>query len=248
MSGVPAHELQGMIYDHTHYRKAVNVDILTMRKQQAVDCGQVINIRVRPESYLKYFAMCLNRTSEHNIKIEDLHKDTFAKIQPHSIVSNFAQSLQIISGQSTGSVEPMHVREWFRLCFFANSGDTITKIIESCVLPNAGYVVDFESFYDGSIVDICRSICSWAGLAVTNSSVGQYLDHFTNNNLYHNIDHAIPDIISAIDHKHDRDLGNLNLLQQAWIDNYLVKQYNIDPLLRNEYFLNTKDLITAYRL
>jgi hypothetical protein len=247
MTGVLADELQGMIYDQTRYKKLVNVEILHLPNTH-VNSARVINIRVRPESYLKYFAVCLNRTAGHNIKIEDLHIDTFAKIQLHSIISHFVSSLQTIVGQYFVRVEPMHLREWFRLCFFANQGETITKFIQPNVLPNAGYVVDFESFYDGSIVDICKDICSWADLQIINHTVDQCLDHFTNNNLYHKIDFEIPDIINAIAHKHNRDLSRLNLLQQAWIDNYLVTQYNVDPLLRNDYFLNTKDLITTYRL
>jgi hypothetical protein len=58
----------------------------------------------------------------------------------------------------------------------------------------------------------------------------------------------MPKIISAIGQTELVDLSNTNILQQAWIDNYLVTQYNINPLLKNDYFANTKELTKAYKI
>jgi hypothetical protein len=66
--------------------------------------------------------------------------------------------------------------------------------------------------------------------------------------IYFSIDIDINQILTAIDRNISFDLSNTNLLQQAWIDNYLVIRYNIDPLLRNEYFENTQELRKAYNL
>jgi hypothetical protein len=37
-----------------------------------------------------------------------------------------------------------------------------------------------------------------------------------------------------------------NFLVEAWLDNWLVETYNINPLLQNEYFSNTQQIINHY--
>jgi hypothetical protein len=116
-----------------------------------VDFNSVVNIRVGPTSYLKYFAVCLNRTSGQNITIDNLHVNTFDQISKHSVLFDFAKSLAAITGKIEGDIEPQFLREWVRLCFFANNGDTITQFIQPDVVSQAKYVVDFhngEKFYD----------------------------------------------------------------------------------------------------
>jgi hypothetical protein len=98
-------------------------------------------------------------------------------------------------------------------------------------------------------VDICIEICRYFGLPIThNNGIDQHLVTFQENNRYHKIDLNISAILNSIKQQTNYDLTQTNSLQQAWIDNYLVDQYNIDPLLKNEYFENTLDLVKAYNL
>ena len=248
LTGVTAEESDSMIYDRIMYR-GVSVTSAVHTVPNDVNPDHVVNIRVQPESYLKYFAVCLNRTSGHNIVIEDLHQNTFDQIKQHSIVSYFSKSLSEISGQSSGDVDPKFLREWFRLCFFANQGETITKFIAPNVLDHSQFVIDFESFYNGQILSRCLEICKHFGLPVTHThQVDDYLVEFRKKNRYHNIDLDISAILDCIEHQKNYDLTTTNILQQAWIDNYLVIKYNINPLLKNDYFRNTLDLSKAYNL
>jgi hypothetical protein len=114
---------------------------------------------------------------------------------------------------------------------------------------NSKFVVDFESFYDGSIIDHCVKICAELDLPMSiNSKISGYISEFKKNNLYFDIDLDIESILQSIKKQNVFDLSQTNVLQQAWIDNCLVNMYNIDPLLQNEYFANTMDLIEAYQL
>jgi hypothetical protein len=246
--GNEADEINGIVYDTVTYRRPCTFNA-THKLTTSVDPDRVINIRVDPKSYLKYFAVCLNRTSGNNILVEDLSVDTFKKIKQHSIFSFFADSLATISGSTVEDVEPKYLREWIRLCFFANNGDTITKFILPNVLTNSKYIIDFESFYNGTILDQCRRICNDNKLPTCNDNkLMDYIEQFITNNQYYTIDQNMPKIISAIGQTELVDLSNTNILQQAWIDNYLVTQYNINPLLKNDYFTDTKELTKAYKI
>jgi hypothetical protein len=178
LTGIPAKSTENSIYDHVTYRDmSVASAVHTLPANVNLDC--VINIKVDKSSYLKYFAVCLNRTSGHNIVIEDLHENTFDKVASHSIVSYFIKSLQEISGQSDGSVEPKYLREWFRLCFFAKNGETISKFISPNNIEQAKLTVNFESFYNGRIVDACVDICERFDLPIThNHKIDQHLLDF----------------------------------------------------------------------
>ena len=248
LTGVAAEESDSMIYDRITYR-GVSVTSAVHILPNGVNPDHVINIQVRPESYLKYFAVCLNRTSGHDIVIEDLHQNTFDRIKQHSIVSYFSKSLSEISGQLSGDVDPKFLREWFRLCFFANQGETITKFIAPNVLGHSRFVIDFESFYNGHILDQCMEICKHFSLPITHSHrVDEHLVEFQKKNRYHNIDLEISAILDCIENQKNYDLTTTNILQQAWVDNHLVNKYNINPLLKNDYFRNTLDLSKAYNL
>ena len=248
LTGVSAKETDSDIYDNITYRGS-SVASAVHTLPHNVDLDHVVTITVNYHSYLKYFAVCLNRTSGHDIVIEDLYENTFDKLKSHSIISFFTESLKVISGLSNGNVEPKYLREWFRLCFFANKGESISRFIAPNAHASPRFSVDFESFYNGRILDRCIEICEYFNLPIThNHKIDQHLMEFKKNNRYHNIDLTIPDILNHINNRTEYDLSKTNILQQAWIDNYLVNKYNINPLLKNDYFRNTLDLIKAYNL
>lgn len=255
MSGCDARLPDSMVYDGVEYLTTPSFSafhqVAAIQKlfQTEVDYDSMINIKVRPTSYLKYFAVCLNRTSGQFITVENLHVNTFDQISQHSVLFDFVKSLAVISGKSQGDVEPRFLREWFRLCFFANNGDTITQFIQPNIIPRAKFAVDFESFYDGTIVTTCENILDAMDMPITKSNmIAQYLDDFKQKNLYFDIDLNINNILQAIDNHDWADLSATNWLQQAWIDNYLVDKYNVDPLLRDDYFADTLELINEYKL
>jgi len=246
--GKSAKKNNSVIYDNLTYSKPT-IFFGVQKLPPNTDANSVINIRIKPQSYLKYFAMCINRTAGQGIIPDDLVKNTFEQINQHSILRGFAQDLQTISGKSNGDVEKQFLREWFRLCFFADNGSSITKFIDTSLCDHAKFVVDFESFYDGSIIDHCVKICTDLDLPMSiNSKISSYISEFKKNNLYFDIDLDTKSILQAIKNQTAFDLSATNVLQQAWIDNCLVNMYNIDPLLQNEYFANTMDLIEAYQL
>lgn len=209
----------------------------------------VINIRVRQPSYLKFFTMNFIRTKDLHLDPESMTHNTFEKLQQHPNLKYFLPKLSLLCGQESGDVESKFLREWFRLCFFDNDCATIDLMLSTSVCDHAQYVVDFESFYDGSILDHCMKILQDLKIEpIHTQGIDQLLVTFKDSNPYFHVDKPIKEIFAAIKNHESQDLTDLNIIQQAWIDNYLVARYNIDPWMRNEYFTNTEELVNAYGL
>jgi hypothetical protein len=210
------------------------------------DPSRIVNIVVKPDSYLKFFTMCVTRTANLNIELDTLHINTVQKVRTHPILNNFLLSLETIADTTTGNVEPCYIREWVRLCFFNNN--TIDKFISVNNHKDAIYNVDFEAFYDNSIVDVAIDICNHFKLPVAlTDEIYNDLAKFRTDNRYFFTDHKVAKILNAIDTCTEMEFQT-NLIEQAWIDNYLQIKYNKDPLLVNSYFTNVKEITNAYNI
>lgn len=252
LTGVTANNLGHMIYDKTSYSQDRNfvpvhcVNLIDTDKLPLYD--NAININIQPESYLKYASICLNRTAGVDIQLETLNNNTFEQLGCHVIFSQLLKSLSTISGKTSGDVEFKDLREWARLCLFANRGSTITQWISDTRLSSADYTFDFEWFYDATVFKTKSiELINQLGMEVSDSA-DQLLPDFYKNNRYRNIDIETNYIIESIRTRQAVDITNTNFFQEAYIDNWLVDTYQIDPLYRNEYFSNTQDLIKSYNI
>lgn len=207
-----------------------------------------IYINVDQSSYSKFFITNINRIAGANLVIEDLQYNTFEKIRNHRSLCFFETSLKKISNQTDGNVPNMFIREWFRLCFMADNFKTLQQYNKNYNnIPTNCYVVDFETFFSKSKIQ---------------QTAVDILNHFEIDIVIDNIDNKIIEFFNKQYYKNHIDINllkqniieknnvalDLNLVEQAWLDNWLIKQYNIDPRLKNEYFSNTKDLIDFYKL
>ena len=73
-----------------------------------------------------------------------------------------------------------------------------------------------------------------------------YLTHFEQHNRYRSIDQNVNLVIEHIKQRQYMPIESGNFLVEAWLDNWLVETYNINPLLQNEYFSNTQQIINHY--
>jgi hypothetical protein len=246
MTGVKYNMSNSRVYDFVEFNDTVK--IITKDDYIPTSDDHIINIQVSSDSYLKYVAMCLSRTSGLDIVLESLPIDTFKKLEQHCIFSHFLPSLSTISGRLSGNVDIKYLREWARLALFANKGITISQWMLPDVVVDAEHNVDFESFYDGTLVDTCREILARYQLSISLDQVENLLDHFNQNNRYRQIDAEVPTILENIKLGKSYPIRNTNFLSQAYIDNWLVENYQINPLLRNEYFTDTQQITETYGL
>lgn len=249
--GIAADNVNQMVYDRATYQTPKQ--FFPVHFETQLDPGKysnynLISIIVKPSSYLKYSAICFNRVSGVNLKLEDFEKNTFEKLKTHVIYSHFKDSLVTIAGTDTGDVEKKCLREWARLCLFDNNGKAISMWIADNAVENADFEFDFEWFYDADILKSkCSELVEAVGLTVTNT-LDHLLTDFYQNNLYRNIDRDTEIIIRAIKDRQPVDIVNTNFFQEAYIDQWLVDTYQINPLSRNKYFTSTIDLIKEYQL
>jgi hypothetical protein len=252
MTGVRANNLGSMIYDKTTYtrdRNFVPIHCIGLLDPSVLTLyDNSINIYVRPESYLKYASVCLNRTSGVDIQLETLNLNTFEKLNQHVIFSQLLTPLSTISEKSFGDVEFKDLREWARLCLFADNGKTITQWITDTQFDRADYTFDFEWFYNAdTLKEKSTELVTGLGMQVVDS-IDHLMPDFYNNNRYRTIDQETDKIISAIRQGISYNIDNTNFFQEGYIDNWLVDTYQINPLYRNEYFKNTQEIIKEYNL
>lgn len=238
--------------NHTVYDDAVYPANYVCESAHFIDnsviSNNVVNIAVRPESYLKYFTMCATRTAKLNIDLDSLHIDTVSKLQKHPILSQFLTSLFAIAVNEPTSISKKYLREWFRLCFFNNDGSNIHKFIQANNRKDAALTVDFESFYNGNIINEAVNICNHFGICATvNDSTYQRINDFRNSIRHYYTDHHVNQIIKSINCQVPFEFKT-NIIEQAWIDNYLQANYNKDLLLIDSYFTNTNDILSTYNL
>jgi len=218
------------------------IDFFTPR-HQIDNCAVYIN--VFSDSYLKFLITNINRISGADLIVDDLCIDTFNKIRSHNSLCFFEKSLVKISNKSTGDVSNGHIREWLRLCFFANNSDTISKYIGE--KPTNCYVVDFETFFSrDSIKQRAIDILQHFDFEIVINDIDDIIDEFFSKQQYQ--DHADTVALTNSIQKNQNITLNLNIVEQAWLDNWLVDNYKIEPRLINKYFSNTKELIDFYDL
>lgn len=213
----------------------------------------VINIRVADTSMLKYCAACLNRTSVMGISLdillENLNVDTFAKLRRHPIFKSFIPSLAKLSQSDTDQDVPMrYLREWARLCFFDNNCNTMRQWMETCQIDNPDYVFDFEYFYNGQLKNHCIDVLYHFGFKPITDDIDNLINDFEKNNRYRLIDSHAHAIMQNILQQNDTELKSQNFLVEAWIDQWLKINFNVEPILQDSYFTTTKSLISYYQL
>ena len=204
-----------------------------------------VYINVNSKSYLKYLVTKINRISGIDLILEDLHIDTFNKIRFHDSLNFFEKSLTTISGKSNGDVSIGYIREWLRLCFFAQNCKTISEYIGP--RPTDCYIVDFETFFSRDDIKRCAiDVLTHFGFEIAVDNIDDAIDEFFSKQRYRN--HIDVNSLKESIQKNQNILLNLNIVEQAWLDNWLVDEYNIDPAIADTYFSNTQELIDFYNL
>jgi hypothetical protein len=116
------------------------------------------------------------------------------------------------------------------------------------LIKDSDYTFNFEWFYNPTLlIQKCHDITNTFDITPS-KNILPLLDNFYARNRYKYVDVYPELIIDSIKNKKSMHISNTNFLQEAWIDNWLVENYNIDPLLRNNYFVNTLDIIDQYHL
>ena len=242
-AGVECYYNNSIIYDKVLYGQ--NQKFFSYHKKYPRQ-SNIISIVVDQQSYLKWMAMCLSRTAGINLCIDFIHLDKFYKLNKHMVLKPLLKSLSDISNKAEGNIEKKHLREWTRLCLF--DSNTILPILNVSAVEFPNYKFNFEWFYDPiKLKSKCIEIFNLFDIKIVND-ITILFDKFYQHNIYKNINVVPENIVNALIAKKNIPIPNLNFLQEAWIDNWLVNNYDIVPLLPDQYFSNTLEIIKQYNL
>ena len=242
-AGVESNYDNSIVYDKVSYGQ--DQIFFSFHKKYSYP-SNIINIFVDQHSYLKWMTMCFSRTSGINLCIDSMHCDTFNTISKNIVLAPLIKSLSVISKRTTGNVEKKYLREWARLCLFDNN--TILPILKDSTIEFPDYKFNFNWFYDPTTLKLkCIEIFNLFDIKIAND-ITPLFNKFYEHNKYKNINITPEKIISALIDKRNIKIPNLNFLQEAWIDSWLVNNCQITPLLPDQYFSNTFDMINQYDL
>lgn len=235
------------VFDHFEFSQDLVFEIQQVR-DLVVDPDRCVQIRVSDRDMLKWAVMTISRTTGHDRVIEDLHHDPWQMLADHPHMSPLLESLATISNQQHGAVRLGLMREWARLCFFANDCRTLREILQQSVIPDASLTVEFGDIYRAPM-DVVLHVLTHFGLQIRNAQgLDDHIRSFETRNRYRLIDFDTDMILQCLDQRVNLKFDSGNFVKQAWIDNYLVTRYNIDPLLIDHYWTDTYQILEAYGL
>jgi hypothetical protein len=215
---------------------------------QVPDPDRCVQISVGDSDIFKWTVMSMSRASDLDIELERAHQDPWTIFQSHPHMAPLLGSLKAISGQDHGSVPISHMRDWARLCFFDDDCRTMRQILACSNLASARVVVEFGDIYRDPMAVVSNVLSEFGLFFQCTENISQHISKFERQNRYRWIDLDLDMIFSAIDSGRRIRFDSGNFVKQAWIDNYLVKRYNVVPLLIDNYWEDTQQLMEAYGL
>lgn len=205
--------------------------------------ANVINITVKPPSHLKYLMMVFTRHAMMRFTLKDWENQVWQIIHKNNILCGFAKDLQCIVKHH--DIQQYHLREWCRLTFFHNQGQTIkTWISDSTV--DTQYQFDFENFYSEQLATRCQDLLNHLDAPVINRDIQVWQQIFSRTP-YRDVDWQLKKIKEAILAKKSIMIPD-NFILQACLDHWLQCQYDVTVLVPSRYWGNTLDLMRDYGL
>lgn len=217
---------EGCIFDSNHFPKT------------NTPC---INITSKYEDRLLYSALLLSRTSGYNVDLYD-DEDVIKKLKSHIVLSFICDSF------NNDIVTRKDLREIFRLTIFQdkNTLDLIKKPNRS---DNPLMEINLPIFYSmPELLQACIRILNLTRVAIKRPDISSLHSLFLSRITCKNIGKDTKKIIDRILNFEKFNLGKLNFLQEAYIDDVLVKEFGVDPLCRDAYFTNSIEIFKTYNL
>lgn len=207
-----------------------------------------VQIQIAPGDMLKWTVMTMSRASGLHIDLDTVHRDPWRAFRNHPHMAPLLRSLEKICACDHGEVSLGHMRDWARLCLFADDCRTLRMILRDSWSPSAAITVDFGDIYRDPMAVVMRILDRFdQGLSNTHD-IQRHISKFEQRNRYRYIDLDLAAITDAIDQRGYLEFDSGNFVKQAWIDNYLATRYNVVPLLIDHYWTDTHELLEAYAL
>lgn len=214
---------------------------------------KVVRISFKHEDLLLLSSISLLRAGDYGIKNEDLHINTFHKLnnQHYSyLIDRINQAYPAIKLTKTSPDCPRHIlREYFKFGFRNPESHGFMKKLDELVYSDEHDVFDFhfEYFYNKEefIKNLSR-LADWFGstTTLTYALIEELHDNFLQRQIYKNDLVICNEFIDAVVKGLTINIPTLTLFQESYINGRLEKLYEKEmPFVQHNYFTNTKEII-----
>jgi hypothetical protein len=192
--------------------------------------------------------MC--RSAGVNYNLETFNQNILEKMEKHPILNCFIDSLKNTVTIKNNSITTGELREWIRLLFIQNNYYTLNYMLDemfsNCSKDDS---IKFDAIYDiENFCKVCASLLQKYEIPIydKNKEVKAALTNFLNILSYKNIREPW-DIVSKIENNVDCEL-KLNVIEEAWLDDYLITKFNVIPIIEGNYPKTIFELKKLYKL
>jgi hypothetical protein len=214
---------------------------------------KIIRISFNYDDLLLLSSISLLRAGDYGIKNEDLHINTFHKLnnQHYSyLIRQITRSYPKIILTEASPDCPKHIlREFFKFGFKEPQTHGFIKKLNNLVYNNEHDVFDFsfEYFYNKQkFIKNVVNLADWVGSPITEdyASIEELQDNFLQQQIYRNDLSTCNEIINAISKNSHIGIPKLTLFQESYINGRLENMYNKEMFfLQRNYYKNTKEII-----
>jgi hypothetical protein len=214
---------------------------------------KIVRISFKHEDLLLLSSISLLRAGDYEIKNEELHINTFDKLnnQHYSyLINQINQSYPEINLSKTSPDCPKHIlREYFKFGFKDPDYHGFMKKLNELVYSNDHDVFDFrfEYFYNKKkfIKNLTR-LANWFGSKITLNypDIEDLHDNFLQRQIYRNDLLICNKVVDAVNKGLTINIPTLTLFQESYINGRLEKLYEKEmPFVQPTYFTNTREII-----
>ena len=214
---------------------------------------KIVRISFKHKDLLLLSSISLLRAGDYNIKNEDLHVNTFHKLNNQ----NYSYTLDQINQAypefrltETSPDCPRYIlREYFKFGFKDPEHHGFTKKLNELVYSNEHDVFDFcfESFYNKEeFIKNFTKLANWFDSAITlnYAHIEELHNNFLQRQIYRNDLILCNKFINAVNKGLTINIPTLTLFQESYINGRLEKLYEKEmPFVQHNYFTNTKEII-----
>lgn len=213
------------------------------------DTEKTVFVNVK-NNFINYLASMMCRTAGLDYSLETFHNNIQEKIVKHPILCFFETSLIQTCSLRDGNITIGELREWIRLLFIQNNYVTLHLMIDGMIKDVVvDYQINFDSIYNiDAFSEDCKKTLRYFDIPIIgdDNEIRIILNNFLNVLKYHHTKEPWH-IVKCLEDNCDSNI-NLNIIEEAWLDDYLVNKYNISPLLQDNYPLTVGELKTIYKI
>jgi hypothetical protein len=214
---------------------------------------KVVRISFNHQDLLLLSSVSLLRAGDYGIKNEDLHINTFHKLNNRHysyLIGQINQAYPEITLTESSPNCPRHIlREYFKFGFKSPESHGFMKKLSELVYSNEHDVFDFcfESFYNKKeFIKNFSRLAFWFGSTITLNYPGieDLHDDFLQRQIYRNDLLTCNEIVDAVNQGLNVNIPTLTLFQESYINGRLEKMYEKEmPFVQPNYFTNTREII-----